>query len=156
MRVAEAHSAWQLWAARTPPPQTDGCGSTPIGSHFGVGPILEPMLVGIGMFTGGKPGFWPMAIFPLPGFSAFRILDPEMSFGDQLRALMATSSWGRGRCHAGNPEALPGSAGDQGNIESGMHPSPAIKSIPVGGVQRDQHDKGPLIGAPLNQLSALL
>ena len=30
-----------------------GCGSKPMGSHFGVGalPILEPMLVGIGMFT---------------------------------------------------------------------------------------------------------
>ena len=32
-----------------------GCGSKPMGSHFGVGapPILEPILVGIGMFTGG-------------------------------------------------------------------------------------------------------
>ena len=35
---------------------TSGCGSKPImGSHFGVGapPILEPILAGIGMFTGG-------------------------------------------------------------------------------------------------------
>ena len=32
----------------------NGCGSKPMGSHFGVGapPILEPILVGIGMFTG--------------------------------------------------------------------------------------------------------
>ena len=31
-----------------------GCGSKPMGSHFGVGapPILVPILVGIGMFTG--------------------------------------------------------------------------------------------------------
>ena len=31
-----------------------GCGSKPMGSHFGVGapPILEPIVVGIGMFTG--------------------------------------------------------------------------------------------------------
>ena len=31
-----------------------GSGSKPMGSHFGVGapPILEPILVGIGMFTG--------------------------------------------------------------------------------------------------------
>ena len=37
-----------------------GCGSKPKGSHFGVGapPILELILVGIGMFTGGT-GFWP-------------------------------------------------------------------------------------------------
>ena len=34
---------------------TYGCGSTPMGSHLGVGapPIVEPILVGIGMFTGG-------------------------------------------------------------------------------------------------------
>ena len=32
-----------------------GHGSKPMGSHFGLGapPILEPILVGIGMFTGG-------------------------------------------------------------------------------------------------------
>ena len=32
-----------------------GCGSRPLGSHFGVAapPILEPILVRIGMFTGG-------------------------------------------------------------------------------------------------------
>ena len=36
-------------------PQESGCGSKPMGSHFGVGapPILEPILVGIEMFTGG-------------------------------------------------------------------------------------------------------
>ena len=35
------------------------CGSTPMGSHFGVGapPILEPILVGIGMFTGILRGY---------------------------------------------------------------------------------------------------
>ena len=36
-----------------------GCGSKPTGSHFGVGapPILEPVFVGIGMFTEGqRPG----------------------------------------------------------------------------------------------------
>ena len=35
-----------------------GCGSKPMGSHFGVGapPILEPTLVGIGMFTHGHLG----------------------------------------------------------------------------------------------------
>ena len=38
----------------------NGCGSKPMGSHFWVGapPILEPILVGIGMFTGGT-GFDP-------------------------------------------------------------------------------------------------
>ena len=42
----------------------NGCGSTPMGSHFGVGapPNLEPILVGIGMFTGVRD-FWPMAKF---------------------------------------------------------------------------------------------
>ena len=36
--------------------KTNGCGSKPIGSHFEVGapPILEPILVGIGMFTKNK------------------------------------------------------------------------------------------------------
>ena len=35
--------------------QTSGRGSTPMGSHFGVGapPILVGILVGSGMFTGG-------------------------------------------------------------------------------------------------------
>ena len=50
-----------------------GCGSKPMGSHFGVGapPILEPILVGIGMFTGGVRGFdpWPHAN-ELGGFEA--------------------------------------------------------------------------------------
>ena len=34
---------------------SDGCGSKPMGSHFGVGapPTLVGILVGIGMFTGG-------------------------------------------------------------------------------------------------------
>ena len=30
-----------------------GCQKKVLGSHFGVPPILEPILVGIGMFTGG-------------------------------------------------------------------------------------------------------
>ena len=36
-------------------PLENGSGSKPMGSHFGVGalPILEIILVGIGMFTGG-------------------------------------------------------------------------------------------------------
>ena len=36
-------------------PEAYGCGSKPMGFHFRVGapPILEPILVGIGMFTGG-------------------------------------------------------------------------------------------------------
>ena len=40
----------------------------PMGSHFGVGapPILEPILVGIGMFTGVRFGRWPMAIWNPP------------------------------------------------------------------------------------------
>ena len=37
-----------------------------MGSHFGVGapPILEPILVGIGMFTGGRRV--ESCLFPLP------------------------------------------------------------------------------------------
>ena len=40
------------WKKNDPYPL--GCGSKPMRSHFGVGapPILEPILVGIGMFTG--------------------------------------------------------------------------------------------------------
>ena len=38
---------------------TDYHGSKPLGSHFEIGapPMLEPILVGIGMFTGGYRGF---------------------------------------------------------------------------------------------------
>ena len=48
-----------------------GCGSKPMGYHFGVGapPIFEPILVGIGMFTGGT-GFW----YPWPLCSKFPML----------------------------------------------------------------------------------
>ena len=51
-----------------------GCGSKPMGSHFGVGappilepPILEPTLVGIGMFTTGVRAFdpWPFPLLSL-------------------------------------------------------------------------------------------
>ena len=39
---------------------TNGCGSKLMGSNFGVDapPILEPILVGIGMFTGGTIWIW--------------------------------------------------------------------------------------------------
>ena len=42
-----------------------GGGSKPMKSHCGLGapPILEPILVGIGMFTGGT-GFWPIPRYP--------------------------------------------------------------------------------------------
>ena len=51
-----------LVGVRRVPAKKSGCGSKPMGSHFGVGElfILEPILVGIGMFTGGT-GFSPMA-----------------------------------------------------------------------------------------------
>ena len=49
-----------------------GCGSKPMGSHFGAGapPILEPILMGIGMFTRGT-GFDPWPYLSV-GISEFR------------------------------------------------------------------------------------
>ena len=52
---------------------------TGLGSHFGVGapPILEPILVGIGMITGGT-GFRPMAMY----FQSCFLLESFGEFGD--------------------------------------------------------------------------
>ena len=83
-----------------------GCGSKPLGAHFGVGapPILEPVLVGVGMFTGVRGHFdqWPyvkciphFAGDALPGSLIFTLLGwpPLFSASRPQHAPLLIAAW---------------------------------------------------------------
>ena len=108
-----------------------GCGSKPMGSHFGVGapPILEPIFLGIGMFTGGERNFdpWPYgSIFwrvPL----VWWVLEGNQQDNHQVNKETGPyEAWPK--CPRSIWEATPGFA-TQSSAQSSAHRKPVLRFL---------------------------